>query len=245
MANQPFPQPDAPHARRFPVLKIIGTMMLVLILICGGLVTYVAYNFRSWAASFARGPLVSVVDQVDLSAEQKTSIKQNLNRVADAFQKGQISYTQFQAILQRLTTGPFFDLVQVEAMQHQYTLAHPTVDDEYKQTMLLFDRFERGIVEKTIPADQVRNVLALAHDPDEKHPNGASNQVTEAELKPFIDAARKAVEQANIPAEPFEPDFATEIDKAVNAVLGSPPATQPASAPASTQPESPAHTQAS
>lgn len=240
MANEPY-FPQQPPPRRIPVLKIIGTMLLVLIIICGGLVTYVAYNFRNWAAAFARGPLLTLVDEAGLPDVQKASIKQNLSRVADAFQSGRISYTQFTTIIEKLSQGPFFDLIQVEAMQHQYTLAHPQADAERQETMLLFDRFERGLVEGTIRPQEVRDVMALVHDPDQSHADGKSKTVTEAELKPFIDAMRKAVETAKIPAEPFEPDFAAEIDRAVSAVLG-PSATATSTAPGeplpqTTQPE--------
>jgi hypothetical protein len=230
MQNEPY-FPQQPEPRRIPVLKIIGTILLVLIIICGGLVTYVAYNFRGWAAGFARGPLLAMVDEVGLPDEQKASIKQNLSRVADAFQSGRISYTQFTTIIEKLSQGPFFDLIQGEAMQHQYTLAHPQEDAERAETMLLFDRFERGVVENSIPRQQVQDIMALAHDPDQPHADGKSNTVTEAELKPFIDAMRKAVESAKISGEPFEPDFAAEIDRAVSAVLGpSTPATSTAPA---------------
>jgi hypothetical protein len=45
----------------------------------------------------------------------------------------------------------------------------------------------------------------------------------------------KAVESANIPAEPFQPDYAAEIDKAVTAVLG-PDQSAVTTAPAATMP---------
>lgn len=234
---QPEGYPPQPERRRFPVLKIIGTVLLIMILICGGLVTYVAYNMRGWMVSFARGPLVQMVDEAGLPDAQKASIKQNLNRLADAFQAGKISYTQFTSVVEKLSQGPFFELIQVEAMKHQYTLAHPQEDAERQATLLMFDRFARGIVEQSIPTPEVQKVLALSHDPDEAH-SGGSKQVTEAELKPFIEAMTKAVEGAKIPAEPFEPDYAAEIDKAVTAVLG-PSATATSTAPAAEQPAEP------
>jgi hypothetical protein len=232
MQQQAYPEQPRPH--RIPVLKIIGTILLVLILICGGLVTYVAYNFRIWAASFARGPLVTMVDQAGLPDDQTASIKRNLSRVADEFQAKRISYTEFTTIMQKLGEGPFFNLISVEAMKHQYGLAHPQTDAERAETMLMFDRFARGVVDSSIPQAKVQEVLALAHDPDESHPGGQSNRVTEAELKPFIDAMIKAVEAAGISAEPFEPDFAGEIDKAVTAVLG--PSKTTSTAPAESAP---------
>jgi len=226
-------QPEPPHRRRFPVLKILGTVLLIMILICGGVVTYVAYNFPRFAASVIRGPLVASVDEVMLPDEQKASIKQNLNRLADAFQDRRISFTQFKTISRKLTEGPFFELITVEAMRYQYAQAHPVMDEARAETMLLFDRFQRGIVENAIPREQIRTILSLAQDPDEPH-STRDQPLTEAELKPFIDQMRKAVEEADIPAEPFTPDFAAEIDRAVSSVLGpgaSFIATQPEAAP--------------
>ncbi|MBI4578230.1 MAG: hypothetical protein HY718_00915 [Planctomycetes bacterium] len=237
MQNEAPPTWMPPPRRRIPVLKIIGTVLLILVLICGGLVTYVAYNFPRWAAGLARGPLIGAVDGSDLPDDQKTLIKQNLTRVADAFQDRRISYTQFKTIFQKLASGPFFHLVGVESMRYQYGLAHPTMDDERRQTMLSFDRFERGIVENTIPSSKVSEVMALVHDPDQHHGPASQPAITEAQLKPFIDAMRVAVEEAKIPAEPFQADFAGEIDKAVSAVLG-PSAGRLTSLPAETMPAS-------
>lgn len=232
MQNEAYP--PMPERRRFPVLKVIATVLLIMILICGGLVTYVAYNMRGWMVRIARGPLVSMVDEAGLPDEQKASIKQNLNRLADEFEAGRISYTQFTSIVEKLSQGPFFELIQVEAMKHQYGLAHPQNDQAQQDTLVMFDRFARGVAERSIPAAEVQKVLALSHDPDETHADG-SKQVTEAELRPFIDAMIKAVEAAKIPVEPFQPDYAGEIDKAVNAVLG-PSSPTTSTAPAATQP---------
>lgn len=236
--SQHYPQP---HRHRIPVLKIIGTILLVLILICGGLVTYVAYNFPRWAASFARGPLVAEIEKADLPAEQKALLKHNITRVADAFEQGRMSFTQFKAILTNLASGPFFNLVQVEAIRHQYELAHPQSDDERAETMLLFDRFLRGIAEGAIPRGQIEEMLVPMREHNSKQRDG-DNRLTEAELNQFIDAMRLAVESANIPAEPFQPDYATEIDKAVTAVLGpgrSAVTTAPAADSAGTAPAEP------
>ncbi len=231
MSDNPYPSypPPLPQRRRIPVLKIIGTILLVMILICGGLVTYVAYNFRSWTAALIKGPAVTVVEQSNLPADQKTLIKQNLNRVADAYHDGRMSYTQFTTIISQLDKGPFFKLVSVESMRYQYSIAHPSMDAERAQTILLFDRFERGIAENAIPPHQVSQVMSLVHDPDRNHHRSGQTSrpaISEADLKPFIDAMRTAVEQAEIPAVAYQADFAGEIDKAVNTVLGPPPTTR-------------------
>ena len=144
----------APKQRSLPVLRILGTILLVLVLICGGVVTLVAYNFPKWAASLARVPLVAAIDASSLPADQKAVIKQNLNRIADSAKRREISWSQFNSILDGLRKGPLFDLVMVEAMRHQYNLAHPVADDARRDTLLLFDRFERGIIEKSIPATE-------------------------------------------------------------------------------------------
>lgn len=243
--HDPYPpynryQPDYPRRHGLPVLKIIGTMLLVMVIICGGLVTYVAYNFPKWAAALARGPLVAAIDQTDLPAEQKTIIKHNIARVAQAFQAGQISFSQLKSILARLADGPLSRLVMVEAVKYQYAQTHPVADDERAETMLVFERFQRGIVEGTISDAKLDKALGLIKQPAEQN-----RQLTEAEIKPFIDAMRAAVDEANIPTEPFQPDYAAEIEKAVVAVLGpgNPlTATRPATAPAAlpTSPDPPA-----
>ena len=154
-----------------------------------------------------------------------------LARVADAYRDHRISYTQFKAILTRLNNGPFFSLVGVEGMRLQYGNAHPADDEQRRETMLVFDRFARGIAEDRIPAARIQQVMSLVHDPDAKHAGQQRAALSETELEPFITAMRKEVEAAGVPPGPFTPDFAGQIDRAVTAVLGpaaSMLATQPA-----------------
>jgi hypothetical protein len=244
MDNQPYLEPP-PRRHGIPILKIIGTILLIMVLICGGLVTYVAYNFRNWTAALARGPMVSMIDQANLPAEQKALLKENIMRVADRYQEGRLSHSQLSAILKNLAKGPFFHLLWIEATRYEYTALHTTMDAERQQTMLLFDRFERGIVEKQIPLSKADEVFNLApkdkklgeqrakHDPTEQKPR----PTTEADLKPMLDAMRAAVDKVGVLARPFQPDFAAEVDKAVNAVLGAVSTKPAATLPAESMPQ--------
>jgi hypothetical protein len=220
MDNQPYLDQQAPRKHGIPILKIIGTILLICVIICGGLVTYVAYQFPKWAAAFARGPLVTMIEQTSLPDAQKATIKQNITRLADAYQQGRMSNSQFKAILQNLGKGPFFQLVWAESMRYRYGAVHTAMDEERRRTMLAFDQLERGIVEKRIPQQKVSELISLVPDPDKSKDGQKRRVVTEADLKPFIEAMRKVVEETGIPAVPFQPDFAAEIDKAVSAVLG-------------------------
>ena len=211
------------HPRRFGtlVLKVIGAVLLIMVLICGGLVTYVAYNFRGWAASLAKTSVVAIVDETNLPAEQKSAIKSSVNRVADAYRQGQISHSQLTSILEHVTKGPTLALIVTESKRHDYSSLHANMDKERQKTMLLFDQFERGIVEQRIPQKKIDEIISLAGEAQKNSQHVAEEPKTEADLKPFLDAMLKAVNEAKIPAEPFQPDFGAEIDKAVNAVLGS------------------------
>lgn len=211
-----------------------------MILICGGLVTYGSYQFQHWASAWALRPLLAAIDESHVPAAQKSTLKQNIARTTDEFQQGRMSYTQMKAILQSLYRGSFLSLLRLESLRYQYLALHPVIDAQHGQTMLILDRFERGVAEKTIPPGKVSEILALLPGTIADN-DTAPGKVTEADFKPAIEEMRKTCNTFRIPSEPYQPDFAAEIDQVVAAVMGTPmtrpTTTSPAtSGPATTSP---------
>jgi len=222
--------------RRGPsALKVIGLIFLVLILVCGGVVTVVAWNFKAWTASFARSALVTEIRNSSLSEDQKTRIIADIHRLSDAFEAGDLGFTQLGSTMQQLAEGPFFDLIIIDAVRAQYNTTVETDDKERDRAMRLFDRFQRGIVEETISDDEVDEILSLVTDEEDDQREQKEN-LTEAELEAFVAAMREQVDAANVPDEPYEVDFAGELEKVTTELLG--PADKTESDPTSaTQPE--------
>lgn len=219
-----------PIVRKHPTssaLKIIALVLLVLVLLCGGAVTWIAYNAKSWMAERAKAPLLQVIDQSQLPEEQKARMRSSVTRLSDAFKAGRVKYTQLATLMARLAQGRFFDLISVERVRHQYRQAMPGDEETAAAAMLVFDRFERGIAEDTLSEQAITEVMSLVTSHNDKGVRVLKDDLTQTELRAFIDAARTQADAAAVPAEPYDVDFASILEQAVDGVLG-PPATAPA-----------------
>ncbi len=223
--------PARSNPRRGRVLKVLLTVFLVLVLICGGVVALALLNARSVLAWMTSRPLNNAVQQCSLPADQKARINASLNRLIDDFKNGRVSYAQFSMVFQKLAEEPFFNYVLLELARSE-TLRSREFDDKRRADILLqLDRLERGIVEKRLPADNV----AVAMDTiSARKPVGIRElkpQLTGADLEALAKTARAQTDPAGIPNERYQLSIAGELDAVINQVLGTVTASAPAAPP--------------
>lgn len=226
-----YEQPPPPRSG-MRVLKVVGLIMLVLVLICGGAVTYIAWNAKSWMASFARGPLIQEIQKSSLPEEQKAGITHNINRLSHAFEEGRLSWTQLGEAMAMLTEGSFVDLMLIETVRARYNAQSSAGEDQKQAAMLVFDRFQRGIVEERITQKDLSEAMTLVTNTRQGQ-RELKEQLTDTELNAFVEAMREKADAAGIPQEPYQVDFAARIEQVTVDILGEEPgaSTQPAEAP--------------
>ncbi len=224
-----------PHLRRgASALKVLAIIFLVLVLVCGGIVTYVAVNFKRLAAGWVRGPLIQAIQNSNLPEDQKASITANIDRLTGDFENGRISFQQLGRVGTELAEGPFINLIIVESVEARHVEMIELPPEQRDEVSLTFDRFERGICEDAITTDQVDEVLAVVSASDGQDIRELKENLTEADLSAFVSAMKDKADEAEIPIEPYQVDFAAELQRVIDKVLGTGPATTQ-TAPAPTQ----------
>ncbi len=222
--------------RGISLLRICMIIMLMMMVVCGGLVTYVVVNFKRWTAALMRGPLVTMVKSSDLPADQRDALTGIFNRLTDDFEAGRISYTQLGMVAGRLMEGPLPDLMIIEAVQSRYVeMAFPA--EESAPALRTFARLQRGICEQTVPAAELREVMSLVSVDDGSGRRTVMENLTRTQLKAFMAAAQETVDRHGVPDEDYRPDYAGQVRRVVTAVLGEQAVPATAEAPA-TQPDS-------
>jgi len=219
-------------------LKLLGIVFVALVLICGGTVTYVAMHFRPLMAGWIREPLLKAIEASNLGDDQKKRLSAIFRPLVDAFEGGDISYEQVGQLAEKLTEGPFFNLVLIEVLETEHAETVEPDEEAGKEVAVVFDRFERGFVEGTISEEKVAEVLDTVSTTRKDKGREPKKDLSKEQLEAFVVAMKEKADEAGVPDGPYQVDFAAELAKAVTEVLGAdwlveagiPAATQPASA---------------
>jgi len=215
--------------RHGKALRIFAIICLALVLSCGGAVTYIYLNFRSLAAGILRGPVVRQIQSADLPDDQKAGIAGTIDRLTEDFKNDRLSYPQLAGIFERLGRGPFFVLLQTESAKGLCLGACRPAGEERGRMVRAFQRLQRGVVEGSVTAERVEAALALIQMTDSGNQRAFKPNLTAREARLFVERVRQDADQAGVPDEPYQVDFAGQLQRVVDAVL------KPATAPAATQ----------
>jgi hypothetical protein len=218
--------------------KILVIVFVVIALVCSGYVIYFAKTWKGRVAQSIRDGLIPEIQATALPDDQKEGLAKTLRQVADGLDVDEVSLDQMATIARKMSEdGPFMSLILVETIKARFVEKIEADGATQAENDLLFDRFERGIAEGDISDEQITTVLAHVSETKEDKVIKLKEAMTQEELTAFMDEMTKAVNDANIEEEPYQYDFANELAKIVDEVLGSKlAASQPATAPA-TQPE--------
>lgn len=209
-------------------LRIFAILFLVLILCCGGVVTYIYLNFRGLVAGIVRSPMLRQIQSAGLPADQKAGIIQTIDRLTRDFQEDRLTYRQLARIFEELGKGPFFALVEIESARNQCLNAAQLNAEQREEAVRVFQRLQRGVAEGRISTDQVRGALALIQMTDSDNQRVFKPNLTAPEAIAFIDRIRAETKEAGVPDEPRQVDFAGQLQRAADRVLHPVSATRPA-----------------
>jgi hypothetical protein len=216
------------RARGVSFLKVLGILAILVVLVCAGVGTWLYMNAKSLIASGVQAVVVEMVEQSELPDDQKTSILANIDGLAEDLKNDKLSMAEFGRIFEKLGEGPFFNLVMIEAVEAQYMNRVSPNEEEKLEAALAFDRFERGIVEEKLSDDQVEEAMALVQTAGTEDAPQMKEGLTADDLRAFVDKITQLADEAEIPSEPFVPDFAGQFQAAIDAVRGGAAETAPA-----------------
>lgn len=206
MATQPPPATDAPRPAS-SAFRILGIILLLAVLVCGGCVTYLFLNISSLAGRGLEGFMDQMLAQVDLPQAQEARIQTDVHTVTTALRNKEITVGQLDDFLEKLIATDIGTLLVLEAVESEYATKVKPDPARLEEVQRDFMRFKRGIVEGAIPEEQVSDMIdrvATRSGPQIL----IEEDLTARELTGMVEAMEKVVDGANIPAEPITLDYA-------------------------------------
>ncbi len=201
------------------ILKILGIGCAGVTVIAIGVAIYVGLHAREWAGDAARAILVAGIEQSRLSEPQKVALTQRADRITEDFKAELITLEQLSRIGQGMVEGPIFDLALLMALESEAVLDAGLEIGERDSASLEFQRYYRAVVEGAIsPGELGRLVQPYLDDPADLDEIGVG--LTDVERDALIADLKSGADAADVPAEPYEIDFAALFDEVVEGVLG-------------------------
>jgi hypothetical protein len=222
-------QPQQPYGQQPPPQEGGGCFscmgcglitLVVLLLVCGGGGIYVYYNFGGWVADFAAGVLKKVVNDSKLSPEQKQKINQQVDRVTTAYKAGKIDQAKLKQFADEMQASPLVPAIVAAGADAQYISPSGLSDEEKEEARKTMARVMTGALQESISKDKVESLMNKIQEPGPNGQKKLKEHLSDEDLKEFLADAKELADQANVPEDVPMIDYANELKKIVDKVLG-------------------------
>lgn len=191
--------------------------IVLVVLIAGGV--YVYLNWRGWAAAGVQSISAEVVKESGLPQDQKDRLLVEVTRVTDDFKAGKISLAQVKRMGEEIVESPLLPLAGVEAARQNYLEPSDMTADEKAAADRSLQRFARGVYEKKIPKDAIKDAAKPVIELKDNGHWELKDKPTRMELDQFIANVKARADEAGVPDEPFDLNIAEELKKAIDKAL--------------------------
>jgi len=226
-------------------------LAIVVVLIVGGVV-YVAVQWKAWAADWGSQAAISLIDESDLSDDEKSQVRAQIQGLAADFKSGAVTSNQMLEIVKLLVDGPLVPASILYEAQKEYLRGSALTDEEKAAGEVAMARLAAGVYEHSIDGDAIEGVFApisttartgrgvhIDHKKIRLHLK-APEDCTDEELRAVISNAAAAADAAGVPQTPPAIDVSDEIQKAIDrATAGDPAPEGPGPAPQEPAPQGP------
>jgi hypothetical protein len=212
---------------------LIGCLgvFVVCVLLCAGSVWYVRQNADKWMAGMVREFIVATINGSEIPAQEKTEVIAQIDRVVEAYKKGQIKSEDLEPMMEKLQKSPAFLLISAWGLEKAYLDPSGLPAEEKEQGRRTIQRAFRGLCEQKITQEQFSQIMPqheFQSQAEVKVENGKTvvkknlgprNQPTDEEVRKMLADMKKLADDVGIPDEPFEIDIGDEVKKVVDEVL--------------------------
>lgn len=205
---------------------LIVLAIVVVLVVVGGV--YVGTHWRGWMADVTVGVATQVLNASELSDDQKQQIIGEIEQLASDFKAKKISLEELVKVATAIGESPLLPVVAVMAADKQYLDSSGLSDEEKADARLQFQRMARAVHEKKISRDEAfQSMDEIMVRTNNNWQLRDRETVDDDDLRQLAVELKAATDEAGIPNEPFEIDFAAEFTKAINEALGRAPAALP------------------
>lgn len=216
---------------------LIALGVVLVLLVAGGI--YVAMNWRDWAASAGEAQLTSIIDEADLSDEDKIAMKSEVSELMLDFREKRVSLEELGRVAEEVAESPVLAGASIMFVDAQYIQKSELPPEEKAEGSKQLSRFMRGLFDKSISQTKIDDVTEPIHAQDASNAininTGNLNlrlkqpeDVSIEELQAFLTNCETVADEAGVPDEHYRVNMSQEFSDAIDRALGRAPAEPPA-----------------
>lgn len=229
MATDRFPNdddrtPPPPAQKSWMKSCLLGCLAIAVVLaIIGTIATiWIARNWRDWVATAAAEGLNQGIEASELSAEEKAQIKSEVDRVIVGFRAGNVSTEQVGKIIEGIVNSPLMTAIIASVAEAKYVDKSGLSPEEKAEAEVTLQRFARGVIDDKINDQTTETVFSQIATKDANGQWKFRDNVSDDELRTFLEDAKNAADAAQIPQEQQKFDPSDEIKRVIDQALNGP-----------------------
>lgn len=195
----------------------IAALLFVALLVVGFF--WLKSKARDFGADIATSLMKEGLEGFDIPEEQLTRINTRIDSVAQRFKDGELDMDQVGGIFEKLGESPLLSAGMALFFQRSYLKESGLSDEEKEAAEVAVQRFTRGVIDKAIPDETSEEIIETISEADDEGGRQLKQNLTDDELRVFVEAITQAADDAGIPEEVPEINFADEFDKAVDQAM--------------------------
>jgi hypothetical protein len=197
-----------------------GVIVLLGMIAAGIAVWWVSQNFREFGTDFAVIMMKEGLKELDVPDDQRQRMHARIDEIGKQFKEGKLTDKQVTSIFENIMEGPLLPAGISLFVKRVYIRDSGLDEEEKAAAHLAIQRYSRGVIDQSIPDATQQAVLDRISTRDFQGNRQFKQLLTDDELRAFIDAAKKAADDAEVANDVPEINFADEFDKAIDEALG-------------------------
>ena len=202
----------------------ITVLVLIVLVIAGGMALW---GFgKGAAADMMYTSVVNLADMSQVPQDQRDGLLAEAASIRDGIKDGSVSTVEFGMAIQLIADSPVLGYIALAGAENKYLNPIGLDEQEKQDAVRTVARFMRGYAENTISDfDVIDAWYAITDTSGLSNPNTLSERqprasIPDGELRDILDDLKQAADAANVPDEPYTPDAAEELRKAMSALIG-------------------------
>lgn len=230
--------PNKYNTRRGNLLVGCGIVILILILLVGIGVFFVATSWRGWTASISTDAIDKILTESNIDPAEHAEVMAHIETLMQRFEDKDITVDQLGKVIKNIGESPVIPSAMVMGIDSLYIAESDLEDSEKTQGRIDLARFTQGLFDESIDPDAINDVLApvTTKTPDDNDirlnltidsTNGRSitalrsaDEVTAEDLRELIAIAKAKADEAEVTQTPVPVDLSDAIAKAIGIALG-------------------------
>jgi hypothetical protein len=198
--------------------------LAVLLVVVGVGIYWAMMHGREWFANQGAEAIKQGIQAADLPEEEKDELGVEIDRVATAFGKGQLTLEQVGGIMEMIAESPLAGTIAVAVADSKYFSVSGLSDEEKEEGRHTLRRFARGVIDGKIPEAKRDEVLSHIGQQSDDGNWQMRERLSDEELREFLAAAKAEADAAMIEDQPPDVDLSEELKKIVDQALAGPDA---------------------